>query len=136
MSLVDSIFSGIPGPLIAQFGISAIYVKQQSTQEYDPTTGTFKGPTDYSTGQPVLLDKEISIKAVITELQSSEMRQGYQMTDVKILISANYLPDYYPQIADSIKYVQGGSQRVAEIIDNITYRGDSPIMYKLVARLG
>lgn len=136
MSLVDSIFSGIPGPLIAQFGISATYIKQQQVQEYDPVTGTFKGPIDYSTGQPVLFDQEISIKAVITELESSEMKEGYQRTDVKILISANYLADYYPRISDSVKYMESGRERVAKIIDSIGYRGDNPIMYKLVGRLG
>ena len=136
MSLVDSIFSGIPGPLISQFGISAVYIKAQQTQEYDPLTGTFRGPIDYATGQPALFDQEISVKVLITELQSKEMKPSYQVTDVKILLSADSLNGYFPRITDSVRYTQDGVSRTAEIIDMIGYRGDNPIMYKLVGRLG
>lgn len=135
MSLVDQIFSAIPGPLISQFGISATYVKSQE-QEYDPMTGTFKGPIDYATGRPTLLNEEIAIKIVPTELTPKEIKEGYQRTDVAILISADSLDGYYPQITDSIKYSQDGKERTARIVDIISYRGDLSIMHKVVGRLG
>lgn len=124
MALTDSIFSSIPGPLISQFGISATYVKASQNQTYNPNTGTVSGsPT------------EIPVKIVITELKPEEMQGLYQQTDVKILISADSLPNYFPQTTDSIKYSQSGVTRTAKIIGMFSYRGDSAIMHSVVARL-
>jgi hypothetical protein len=135
MSLVDQIFSSIPGPLISQFGISATYVKSQE-QEYDPLTGTFRGPIDYATGQPILLNEEIEIKIVPTELNPSEARGNYQEGDGVFLIAASSLGTYYPRITDLIKYFQDGIERTARIVDIVSYRGDAAIMHKVILRVG
>lgn len=124
MALTDSIFSSIPGPLISQFGINATYVKASQNQTYNPNTGTVSGSST-----------EIPIKIVITELKPEEMQGLYQQTDVKILISADSLPNYFPQTTDLIKYSQGGVTRTAKIIGMFSYRGDNAIMHSVVARL-
>lgn len=124
MALVDSIFSSIPGPLIEQFGISATYIKASSNVSYNPQTGTVLGNST-----------EIPIKAVIAYLKAKEIEGMYQHGDMKILIPASYLSEYYPQITDSIRYLQGGTTRTARIIDPISYRGDNPILHVVIARV-
>ena len=124
MSLVDQVFGGIPGPLIQQWGLSATYIKTSPNKEYDPMTGTVMG-----------CDQEIPIKIVPTQLRPEEVQGLYQMTDVKILISASSLGSYYPQTTDSIRYLQDGAQRTAKIIGMMSYRGDNPILHVVVARL-
>lgn len=125
MSLADSVFGGIPLPLINQWGISIVYIKASQNQTYDPETGVVLG---YET--------EISAKAVISEIQSEEKESFSQQGMVKFIIPASYLGNYYPQTSDSIRYTQGGIQRVAKIVKLIPYRGDKPIMHSVVARVG
>ena len=124
MALVDDIFSSIPGPLISQFGISAVYIKTSAHQAYDPTSGTVLG-----------ISTEIPVKIVISALKPEEMQGLYQQTDVKIIISADSLSGYYPQTTDSIRYTQNGVARTAKIIGMESYRGDNAIMHSVVARL-
>jgi hypothetical protein len=125
MSLVDQVFGGIPGPLIAQWGISATYFKASPNRQYDPETGTVFG-----------CDQEIPIKIVVTQLRPEEVQGLYQMTDVKMIIAASSLGSYYPQTTDSIGYMQNGVKRTAKIIGMLSYRGDSPILHVAVGRLG
>lgn len=133
MALTDGIFSSIPGPLISQFGINATYVKASQNETYNPNTGTVSGNA-----------VEVPVKIVITDLRPEEMNgtmlQGnspnlYQQSTVKILIAASSLGSYYPRITDSIKYSQDGKTRTAKIIMINSYRGDSPIMHSVIARL-
>lgn len=124
MSLVDQVFGGIPGPLISQWGLSAVYLKASENQQYDPQTGTVLGCTE-----------EIPIKIVPTQLRPEEVQGLYQMTDVKILISASSLGSYYPQTTDSVRYLQNGVERTAKIIGMMSYRGDNPILHVVVGRL-
>ena len=125
MSLVDSVFGSIPGPLIAQWGTDIIYVKSSQNQAYDPQTGTVSGNS-----------ATISAKAVISEIKSEEDADFSQKGLVKFLIPASYLGEYYPQVTDSIRYMQNGVTKTAEIIKPTPYRGDSPIMHSVIGRLG
>jgi hypothetical protein len=133
MALTDGIFSSIPGPLISQFGIDATYVKASQNETYNPNTGVVSGSTT-----------EVLVKILITELKPEEMNGSffqqnspnlYQQSTVKILIAASSLGGYYPRITDSIKYSQDGIVRTAKIVSINNYRGDSPIMHSVIARL-
>jgi hypothetical protein len=133
MALTDGIFSSIPGPLISQFGVNATYVKASQNETYNPNTGTVSGSS-----------VEVPVKIVIADLKPEEMNgtmfQGnspnlYQQSTVKILIAASSLGSYYPRVTDSIKYSQDGKTRIAKIVAINSYRGDSPIMHSVVARL-
>jgi hypothetical protein len=125
MALTDGIFSSIPGPLISQFGIDATYVKASQNETYNPNTGLVSGSAS-----------EIAIKIVITDLKPEEITNfASQQSTVKILIAASSLGSYYPKITDSIKYSQDGKTRTAEIVSISNYRGDSPIMHSVIARL-
>lgn len=133
MALTDGIFSSIPGPLISQFGINATYVKASQNETYNPNTGVVSGSA-----------VEVPVKIVITELKPEEMNglmfqqnspNLYQQSTVKILIAASSLGGYYPRVTDSIKYSQDGKTRTAKIVAINSYRGDSPIMHSVIARL-
>lgn len=133
MALTDGIFSSIPGPLISQFGINATYVKASQNETYNPNTGVVSGNA-----------VEVSVKIIITELKPEEMNglmyqqnspNMFQQSTVKILIAASSLGGYYPRVTDSIKYSQDGKTRTAKIVAINSYRGDSPIMHSVVARL-
>jgi hypothetical protein len=133
MALTDGIFSSIPGPLISQFGINATYVKASQNETYNPNTGTVSGSS-----------VEVPVKIVIADLKPEEMNGSmfqqngpnlYQQSTVKILIAASSLGSYYPRVTDSIKYSQDGKTRTAKIVAINSYRGDSPIMHSVIARL-
>lgn len=147
MSLVDSIFGSIPGPLIAQFGTNAIYLQHDSTQYYDPAIGTYVTAINYSDGNPSVSTSDIPVKILILSLDSSEIKGEIQSTDVKVLVSAASLGDNIPKMGDMItfdesKFNLGGQlassqsprQRTLKIIENLGYRGDAPIFYSLVGR--
>lgn len=125
MSLVDSIFGSIPGPLIAEFGSSATYIKANPSPTYNPTTGTLSGSAT-----------EIPVKIVFSQLKPEEMQGLYQMTDVKFIIAASDLSGYFPRTTDSIRYTQGGVSKTAKIIGILSPRGDSAILHSIVARVG
>lgn len=133
MALTDGIFSSIPGPLISQFGINATYVKTSQNETYNPNTGTVSGSA-----------VEVPVKIVIADLKPEEMNGSifqqnspnlYQQSTVRILIAASSLGSYYPRVTDSIKYSQDGKTRTAKIVAINSYRGDSPIMHSVIARL-
>lgn len=123
MALIDGIFSSIPGPLIDQFGINATYIKKSQNETYNPNTGVVSGGST-----------EIPVKIVITELRPEE-RDAMQESMIRVLIAGSSLGSYYPRITDSIKYMQDGRARTAEIVSVMNYRGDSPIMHTVMARL-
>jgi hypothetical protein len=124
MSRADRVFGRIPGPLIRRWGISAIYVKQSTNQQYDPEAGTVLGANE-----------EIPVKIVPAQLRPEEIQGLYQVTDVKLLIDPGPLNGYYPQTTDFVKYFQNGRQRTAKIIGMMSYRGDNPILHVVIARL-
>jgi len=135
MSLVDDVFGSLPAPLIDQWGIPGVYVKQPLEPEYDPDTGTFKIATNPITNQPIPLSTRVNVSILPLQLQPEEVKGEVQLTDIKILIAADKLGDYYPKTADWIEYLQAGVTRVAKIIMPLAYRGSLPILHSVIARL-
>lgn len=135
MSLVDDVFGSLPAPLIDQWGIPGVYVKQPLEPEYDPDTGTFEVRTHPITGSEIPLDTRVNVSILPLQLLPEEVQGEVQLTDVKILIAADKLGDYYPKTADWIEYSQAGVNRTAKIIRPTTYRGTDPIFHSVIARL-
>ena len=127
MSLVDDIFGDLPGPLIEEWGIPGVYVKKPLEPDYDPDLGTFAATT--------APDARVNVSIVPLQIQPEEVKGEVQLTDVKILIAAEKLGDYYPKVADWIEYSQAGVTRVAKIIAPTSYRGTGPILHAIFARL-
>lgn len=124
MSLVDDVFGSIPAPLIDQWGVDAVYIKASEHRNYDPETGTVLG-----------VATEIPIRTLITGLMPTEREGFYQSGDIKFLIPASYLGNYYPSTTDSIRYMDGAVARTAEIAKVKPIRGDSPIMHTVFGRI-
>ena len=123
MSLVDDVFKDIPAPLLTKWGQDLTYVKAATTETYDPATGTISGS-----------ETSVTVKGIITKLTPKEFRGQFQTTDIKIIIGNAELGNYFPNIRDRIEYDEGGTTRVARIIDVDTYRGEQAILHNIVAR--
>ena len=123
MAKIDDVFGNVPASILSTWGQTLTFVKTTTPRTYNPTTGAVTGS-----------DTNVSVKGVITEINSSEDEGLYQTTDLKIVIGANELGDYYPTEADRIQYPQAGATREAKIIRIQTARGDKPIFHTLIVR--
>ena len=123
MAAIDDIFGSIPAQVLSQFGQDITYVKTTTPRTYNPTTGAVTGS-----------DTSVSVKGIISQINSSENEGVYQTSDLSVLIGAEELGDYYPTQADRIQYTQAGSTVEAKIISIRTYRGDQPVYHSLVVR--
>lgn len=136
MSLVDRLFGSIPGPLIKQWGIPGVYIKHQDQQEYNPVTGTYSNYSLASTGRPEVKKERVSVSILPVQLEAEEVKGEVQTTDIKILIAASGLGDYYPRTGDWIEYTTAGVGRTAKIVLPVAYRGSFPVFHSVIARLG
>ena len=112
MAKIDTIFSNIPTKVLSQFGQDITYIKTLTPRNYNPTTGAVIGS-----------DTNVTVKGVISQVNSSESEGVLQGTSVTVLIGASELGDYYPTQADRIQYSRAGSTVEGKIISVRTYRG-------------
>jgi hypothetical protein len=124
MAAIDDIFKSIPTQVLSQFGQTLTYVKTTTPRTYNPTTGAVTGS-----------DTSVSIKGIISRVNSGEDDGLYQGTSVRILIGASELGDYYPTQADRVQYTRAGSTVEGKIISVTTYRGDEPVYHSLLVRI-
>lgn len=122
MSKVDDVFGPIPGPLIQEWGQAAVFV-QQTGSAYDPATGTVT-PAQTRT----------SVKVVITKLDIQERDGLYQEDDVKILIDPGQIGNVYISTSDWFEVPKAGGTEVMKVIKPVTYRGDNPVFFSIIAR--
>ena len=123
MAKIDDVFGNVPASVLNTWGQTLTFVKTTTPRTYNPTTGAVTGA-----------DTSVSVKGVITQINSSEDDGLYQTTDLKVVIGANELGDYYPIEADRIQYPQAGSTKEGKIINIQTARGDKPIFHTLIVR--
>ena len=123
MAKIDDVFGSVPASILSTWGQTLTFVKSTTPKTYNPTTGAVTGS-----------DTNVSVKGVITRISSNEDEGLYQTTDVKIIIGANELGDYYPTEADRVQYPQAGVTREGKIINIQTARGDKPIFHTLIVR--
>ena len=123
MAKIDDVFGKVPASILSTWGQTLTFVKTTTPRTYNPTTGAVTGA-----------DTNVSVKGVITQINSSEDEGLYQTTDLKVIIGANELGDYYPTEADRIQYPQAGATKEGKIINIQTARGDKPIFHTLIVR--
>ena len=124
MAAIDDIFKSIPTQVLSQFGQTLTYVKTTTPRTYNPTTGVVTGS-----------DTNVTVKGIISRVNSGENDGLYQGTSVRILIGASELGDYYPTQADRVRYTRAGSTVEGKIISVTTYRGDEPVYHSLLVRI-
>ena len=123
MAKIDDVFGKVPASVLSTWGQTLTFVKTTTPRTYNPTTGAVTGS-----------DTNVSVKGVILDINSSEDEGLYQTTDLKIVIGASELGDYYPTEADRVQYAQAGATREGKIISIQTARGDKPIFHTLIVR--
>ena len=123
MAKIDDVFGNVPASILNNWGQTLTFVKSTTPKTYNPTTGAVTGS-----------DTNVSVKGVILNISSSEDEGLYQTTDLKVVIGANELGDYYPTEADRVQYPQAGATREAKIINIKTARGDKPVFHTLIVR--
>ena len=123
MAKIDDVFGNVPASVLNTWGQTLTFVKTTTPRTYNPTTGAVTGS-----------DTNVSVKGVILNISSSEDEGLYQTTDLKVVIGANELGDYYPTEADRLQYPQAGSTKEGKIINIQTARGDKPIFLTLIVR--
>ena len=123
MAKIDDVFGSLPASILNTWGQTLTFVKSTTPKTYNPTTGGVTGA-----------DTDVSVKGVILEINSNENEGLYQTTDLKIVIGASELGDYYPTEADRVQYPQAGATREGKIINIKTARGDKPVFHTLFVR--
>ena len=123
MAAIDNIFGAIPAQVLSQFGQDLTYIKTTTPRTYNPTSGAVTGS-----------DTNVTVKGIISVVNSNENEDVYQTSDVSVLIGAEELGNYYPTQADRIQYTQAESTVQAKIISIKTYRGDQPVYHALIVR--
>jgi len=124
MAAIDNIFGAIPAQVLSQFGQDITYIKTTTPRTYNPTSGAVTGS-----------DTNVTVKGIISRVNSGENDGLYQGTSVRILIGASELGDYYPTQADRVQYTRAGSTVEGKIISVTTYRGDEPVYHSLLVRI-
>jgi hypothetical protein len=122
MSKVDDVFD-FADELIDEWGHYVTFVRKENAV-YDPETGT---TSETETRQQV--------KVVISKLDISEYGGLYQQNDVKIIldpVQVNYIyittQDYF------LVPRENAPDEYMKIIEPVTYRGDRPVAYVIIAR--
>ena len=123
MAAIDDIFGSIPAQVLSQFGQDITYIKTTTPRTYNPTTGAVTGS-----------DTNVTVKGIISVINSNETDGILQGTSITVLIGAKELGDYYPTQADRIQYTQTSSTVEGKIISVRTYRGDKPVYDSLAVR--
>ena len=122
MSKVDDVFD-FADELIDEWGHYVTFVRKENSV-YDPETGS---TTETETRQQV--------KVVISKLDISEYGGLYQQNDVKIIldpVQVNYI-----YITDQDYFLvprENAPDEHMKVIEPVTYRGDRPVAYVIIAR--
>ena len=122
MSKVDDVFGPIPGPLIQEWGMDAVFVKAGAST-YNEATGM----VDQA-------ETRFDVKVVVTELDIAEEGGLYQKDDVKILIDPGQIDGLYIGASDHFEIQRNGAIQIMKVIDPRTYRGDNPVFFVVTAR--
>ena len=123
MSKVDTVFGPIPGPLIQEWGLPMVFVRNTGPGVYNSVTGDVT---------PV--ETRLNVVAVITKVNPKEYSGIYQATDLKILIDPAQVGGIDITTQDHWEYKEGSTTRTAKVIDITAYRGDNPVFFSCIAR--
>jgi hypothetical protein len=119
MSKIDEVFGPLPGPLIAEWGQTALFTPAGDTGTYDPATGVVTvGATP------------MTVKVVISKVDPTEYGGLYQGTDWKVMIDPAQIGGRYIDVGDTFT-VDG---KTARVLNPVTYRGDRPVFFVCIAR--
>ena len=122
MSKVDDVFD-FADELIDEWGHYVTFVRKENSV-YNPETGT--------TTETVT---EKQVKVVISKLDISEYGGLYQQNDVKIILDPVQVDYIYITTQDYFLVPrENAPDEMMKVIEPVTYRGDRPVAYVIIAR--
>ena len=122
---LDSLFKDVAKQVVADLGKSFDHTITY-TRKASPTYNT-------STGALTTTDTAYSFDAPL-EFVNSEEQEGRESRQAKLYITPDQIGDSQPTLEDEITLKYAGSNRVAQIIEFRTYKGDQEYLYIVQVR--
>lgn len=123
MSLVDSTFGSLSGPLVRKWGRTVTFHKTTAVGTYNPTTGAIAPSTTNYT-----------IKALITRVQANEATGTIQTSDYKIVVAPDDIANNTISTADFFTITRGSRNIKAKVVEVMAIEGDNPVLFVVFAR--
>ena len=122
---LDSLFKSVAKSVVADLGKSfdhTITYTRKASPTYDTSTGALTTTdTDYSFDVPV-------------EFVDAEEEEGREERKARLYITPDQIGDNQPTFEDTVTLDYAGSDRVAQITDIRTFKGDQEYLYQLLVR--
>ena len=122
---LDTLFKNVAKQVVADLGKSFDHTITY-TRKASPTYNT-------STGALTTTDTAYSFDAPL-EFVNSEEQEGRESRQAKLYITPDLIGDNQPTLEDEITLKYAGSNRVAQIIEFRTYKGDQEYLYIVQVR--
>ena len=122
---LDSLFKSVAKSVVADLGKSFDH-KITYTRKASPTYNT-------STGALTTTDTTYSIQVPVEFVRSQE-EEGREEREAKLYITPDLIGDNQPTFEDTITLKYAGSNRVAQIVDIKTYKGNQEYMFIVEVR--
>ena len=121
MSKVDDTFD-FANSMVLEWGQKAVFVRKTESK-YDPDTG-----------KVTQTEKRTNVKIVISNLDIQETGGLYQVNDVKIVLDPVQIDYVFITEQDYFEVPYDGGTNVMKVVNPVTYRGDKPVGYVIIAR--
>ena len=122
---LDTLFKNVAKQVVADLGKSfdhTITYTRKASPTYDTSTGALTTTdTDYSFDVPV-------------EFVDAEEEEGREERKARLYITPDQIGDNQPTFEDTVTLDYAGSDRVAQITDIRTFKGDQEYLYQLLVR--
>ena len=122
---LDSLFKNVAKQVIADLGKSfdhTITYTRKASPTYNTSTGALTTTdTAYSFDVPV-------------EFVDAEEEEGREERKARLYITPDQIGDNQPTFEDTVTLKYAGSNRVAQITDIRTFKGDQEYLYQLLVR--
>ena len=122
---LDSLFKNVAKQVVADLGKSfdhTITYTRKASPTYNTSTGALTTTdTAYSFDVPV-------------EFVDAEEEEGREERKARLYITPDQIGDSQPTFEDTVTLKYAGSNRVAQITDIRTFKGDQEYLYQLLVR--
>ena len=122
---LDTLFKNVAKQVVADLGKSfdhTITYTRKASPSYSTSTGALTTTdTDYSFDVPV-------------EFVDAEEEEGREERKARLYITPDQIGDNQPTFEDTVTLKYAGSNRVAQITDIRTFKGDQEYLYQLLVR--
>ncbi len=122
---LDSLFKSVARSVVADLGKSFDHTITY-TRKASPTYNT-------STGALVTSDTAYSFDVPV-EFVDAEEEEGREERKARLYITPDQIGDNQPTFQDTVTLKYAGSNRVAQITDIRTFKGDQEYLYQLLVR--